>query len=223
MQLHNNRTHNLNNNCKTTKTRDQQKKTNTPFRKGNEHEPIISRSDNTDSIDSIRQQPREEDDSHNGPTRPPTVTIPLALPAPIGPTIINTTTTPTFIDKETISAYISLKEMARKENDQCYTQKDGEIEKRRILGRIFTNNLTNHQRQALGHEKVTNINLGQYTANQITDIMRNTDDIQEHQQTPTLPSDKTFVMDHPNIPAWTRNEENLRVFNTLEITRMTSP
>ena len=134
-----------------------------------------------------------------------------------------------FKDKPTGVAYTTLLTMATKEDDPQHVVTENEVYKRGVLGKVFTDNLSNHERQILGAENVEQINSGELPAKQLAELIKNTSKTSikpqgilssERSHTDTTPAtlqtpprDKTFVKDFPDISSWHRNQELMEQFS----------
>ena len=158
----------------------------------------------------------------------------MALQHPLQPHIIEPIipSMVKFADKSTGQAYNALITMAAKEDDPHHIPTEQEIAKKGLLGKIFTDNLSNQERQILGAEHVEQINSGQLAARQLAQVIKSTSTttVQPrgilstkrthsdttpavHQTPPPVPHDKTFTKDFPDIPSWNRNQEIMNHFS----------
>ena len=205
--------------------------------------PTVVQEDREDHKNDIPQQQHNPDNSvdHQPQANLPSAKQTLnkqsqgamALQHPLQPNIIEPIIPPMvkFADKSTGQAYNALVTMAAKEDDPQHITTKQEISKKGILGKIFTDNLSNQERQLLGAENVEQINSGQLTAQQLAQVIKTTSrtNIQPqgilsaerthsdptpavYQTPPSVPHDKTFTKDFPDIPSWSKNQEIMQQF-----------
>jgi hypothetical protein len=207
--------------------------------------PIINQEDQKDQRPNIQQQQLNPDTSvHTQQLSTPTninKTPEANLQHPLQPNILPIIPQAIkFKDKATGLAYTTLLTMAAKEDDPQHMVTEKEISKKGLLGKIFTDNLSNQERQLLGADNVEQINSGELPAKQLAKLIKDTSktSIQPqgillsershsdttpatHQTPPPVAHDKTFVKDFPDITSWHRNQEIMQQFSVDSPTSQT--